>query len=191
AFETVEGWVSGFLLGDVFSGGFTESGGGFFHIENIVGDLKEKSEGFAETAEARNIFCRSSGAQRARRDGGPNESGVFRAVNVFEHFRLDALAFRFEVGDLAADHAVNGSRGAGNFRKHGDATSGIDGGGGNRFECQSEESIAGENRRGFAEFLVASRLAAAEVIVVESGEIVVNQRVGVDKLDGTSRIVRG
>jgi hypothetical protein len=82
-------------------------------------------------------------------------------VNVFEHFRLDALAFCFEVGDLAADHTVNGSCGAGDFREHCDAAGGVDGRGGNRFERQCEESIAGENGSGFAKFLVASRLAAA------------------------------
>lgn len=54
--ETVDGWVSGFLLGDVFSGGFPESGGGLFHVENVVGNLKEKSEGLAKGAEASNIF---------------------------------------------------------------------------------------------------------------------------------------
>jgi hypothetical protein len=54
--EAVDGWVSGFLLGNVFSGGFPESGGGLFHVENVVCDLKEKSEGLAKCAEASNIF---------------------------------------------------------------------------------------------------------------------------------------
>jgi hypothetical protein len=42
ALETVDGWVSGFLLGDVFSGGFSESGGGLFP-SRMSSVTKEKS----------------------------------------------------------------------------------------------------------------------------------------------------
>ena len=34
-------------------------------------------------------------------------------MNVFEHVRRDALAFRFQIGDLAADHSVDGAGGGG------------------------------------------------------------------------------
>ena len=112
-------------------------------------------------------------------------------MNVFEHFRVDALAFGFEVGDLAANHAVDGSCGGGDFGEHGDAAVGVDGCGGNCFEREREKSIAGENGRGFAELLVGSWLAPAQVVVVERGEIVVDERVGVDEFDGAGGIVRG
>ena len=49
--------------------------------------------------------------------------------------------------------------------------------------------VAGERwRDGFAEDDVAGGLAAAEVVVVEGGEVVVDEGVGVDHLDGCAEI---
>src|SRR5262249_13834947 len=45
--------------------------------------------------------------------------------------------------------------------------------------------IAGENRHGVAKDFVVGELAAAIVVVVECGQIVVNQRIGVDQFEGT------
>ena len=108
-------------------------------------------------------------------------------MNVFEHLLCDRFAFGFEVGDLAADHAIYGACGSGNFRQHGYAALGVDGSRGDDFESEGEQGIAGENGGGFAEFLVARRLAAAQIVVVEGRQIVVNQRVGVDEFDGACR----
>ena len=49
------------------------------------------------------------------------------------------------------------------------------------FERQRQQSVAGQDGHGFAEFLVASGLPAAQIVVVQRGQIVVNQRIGVDK----------
>ena len=35
--------ISGLLLGRVFSGGFSQGGGSFLDVENIVGDLEEQA----------------------------------------------------------------------------------------------------------------------------------------------------
>src|SRR5580704_11501772 len=56
--KAVDRRISCLLLGSVFSGGFSQGGGSFLDVENIVGDLEEQAERFAETAEARNIFRR-------------------------------------------------------------------------------------------------------------------------------------
>ena len=63
--EAVDGGVGGFLLGDVFSCGLAEGGGGFLDVENVVGDLKSPADGFAEAAEAGDVFGGSSGAKSA------------------------------------------------------------------------------------------------------------------------------
>ena len=52
----MDGWISGLLLSGVFSSGFSEGGGGFFDVEDVVGDLKEEAEGFAETSQTGDIF---------------------------------------------------------------------------------------------------------------------------------------
>ena len=109
-------------------------------------------------------------------------------MNVFEHLRANTFPFGFEVGDLTSNHAVDGAGGRGDFGSHFYATFGIDGSGGDRFECEREERVARENGGGLAELLMAGRLAATEVVVIERGQIVVNQRISVDEFDGASWI---
>src|SRR6266436_4402548 len=55
---------------------------------------------------------------------------------------------------------------------------------------QRQKRIARENSDGFAELLVARRLAAAKVVIIEGWQVVMNQRIGVDEFDGAGRIVR-
>ena len=52
-----------------------------------------------------------------------------------------------------------------------------------RFERQRQQRIARQDGGRFAEFLVASWLAAPQVVVVEGRQVVVNQRVGVNELE--------
>ncbi len=51
------------------------------------------------------------------------------------------------------------------------------------FEGQRQQRVACQNRHGLAEFLVAGRLSASQIVVVQGGQIVVNQRVGVNELE--------
>ena len=53
-----------------------------------------------------------------------------------------------------------------------------------RFESQSLQGVPGQNGGGFIEGDVYGRLATAQCIVVHGRQIVVNQRIGVDHLDG-------
>ena len=90
----------------------------------------------------------------------------------------------FEVDDLSADHAVDGAGGVGNFTDDGDA------GLGGAAELREHliglrlQSVAGEDGDGLAECLVAGGTAAAQVIVIERGQIIVNQRIGVEHFEG-------
>jgi len=51
-------------------------------------------------------------------------------------------------------------------------------------ERARHQRIAGEERHVLAEYLVARRLPSPEVIVVNAGQVVVDERHGVDHLDG-------
>src|SRR5208282_854589 len=66
---------------------------------------------------------------------------------------------------------------------------GVDRRGNNGFKSEGEQSIASENGCRLAKFLVVGGFAAAEIIVIERGQIVVNQRVSVDELYGAGGIV--
>ena len=55
------------------------------------------------------------------------------------------------------------------------------------FECQHLQRIAGEDRGRFVEGAVRGRAAAAQVVVIHGRQVVVNERIGVDQLDGRGR----
>ena len=54
---------------------------------------------------------------------------------------------------------------------------------GEDLERQGVEAVAGEHRGRLAERLVHGRLAAAQVVIVHARQIVVDQRIDVDRLD--------
>ena len=55
---------------------------------------------------------------------------------------------------------------------------------GDGVEGEGLEGVAGEDGDGVAEDFMAGRFAAAEIVVVEGREVIVDERVGVDHLDG-------
>ena len=57
---------------------------------------------------------------------------------------------------------------------------------GQHLEGEAQQAIAGQDRHRLAEDLVARRPAAAEIVVVHGGQVVVNERIGMDHLHGTS-----
>ena len=104
-------------------------------------------------------------------------------MHAFEFLRRQSLADRGEIERLAAGHAVR-SAGRRQRRQHfhmytriGDAV------GGKYFEGERLQRVAGEDRHRFAEDDVAGRTAAAQRIVVHRGQIVMDQRIGVDDFD--------
>ena len=51
-------------------------------------------------------------------------------------------------------------------------------------KCLGLEGVAGQHGRALAEDLVVRRLAAAEIVVVHAGQVVVDERIGVQHLYG-------
>ena len=87
------------------------------------------------------------------------------------------------VVDLATDHRAGG---VGEFAQQFEARVGGDG---MRVRCQQEERVgqelvACEDGHGFAGVFVQRGLAAAEVVVVEGGEIIVDEAEAMDEFDG-------
>ena len=95
--------------------------------------------------------------------------------------------FAFQVQHLAADHAVNGADGVG------DKADDLNGGGGRAVEPGQHlegaglQRVAGQNGDGLAEGHVAGGLAAAQIVVVQGGQVVVDERVGVEHLQGRAQ----
>src|SRR5262249_17868793 len=124
--EAEDRWIGRLLLGDVFACCFAQGGGGLFDVENVISDLKSPADGFAEVAEAGYVRIRCASANGACTDGGANERGGFAAMNVFEGFRAGVFAFGFQIGDLAADHTVDGAGGSCDFGENLHAKIGLD-----------------------------------------------------------------
>ena len=73
-------------------------------------------------------------------------------------------------------------------RRMATVVAGGDGERGDGLEGEGLEGVAGEDGDGFAEDDVAGGLAAAEVVVVEGGEVVVDEGVGVEHLEGCAEV---
>ena len=189
--QAVDRGISRFLLRDIFARGLSERGGGFLDVENVVSDLKCPADVFAKAAKPRNIFFYAPTQSAPAGDGSANQRCCLRAVDVLQHFVRDRFAFGFEVGNLAADHAVDRACGGGDLGQHRDAALGIDRSRADNFECKREQRVAGENSGGFAEFFVARGLAAAKIVVVERRQVVMDQRIGMNEFDRASRMSAG
>ena len=55
------------------------------------------------------------------------------------------------------------------------------------FECLGQQGVAGEDRDALTEDFVVGELAAPVIVVVHGREVVVDERIGVDALDGAGK----
>src|SRR5208282_915837 len=133
--------------------------------------------GLAIDAEAFYVGCAGAGVHPSA-DGARGDQGCgFGAMNVFERGEIGFLMLGFEVHDLAADHTVDGARSVRNLAD--DCYPRLGGTVDLREHLVglSLQSIASQDCRGFAESLVAGWPAAAEVVVVEGGQVIVDERI--------------
>ena len=113
-----------------------------------------------------------------------DERAGFGAMDGFDELGGGLEVFAFEVEHLAADHAVDGADGIGDEADDLRGRVGRAVEAGQHFEGAGLQRVAGEDGDGFTEGDVAGGLAAAQVVVVERGQVVVDERVGVKHLDG-------
>ncbi len=153
------------------------------HIENVVHDLEKHPELPSKDAEARHSGrLLDTGQQQHALDARCDQASGLQLVQPAQPGR----AGRRRPGDidvLARDHPL----GPGRVRE-------LAGGGEQprrlrllpreqQHERLGVEPVAGQDRDVLAERDVAGRPAAAQVVVVHRGEVVVDQRIGVDQLD--------
>ena len=96
------------------------------------------------------------------------------------------FAFTFEIVHLAADHSSDGSGSGGQFGDQTNAPIGVEvvqlc----QHFESEREQGISCQDGHGVAENLVAGGPAAAQIVIIERGKIVMDQRIGVNELKRT------
>ena len=59
-----------------------------------------------------------------------------------------------------------------------------------RLKCQCQQCVACQNSHRFTEYSVTGRLSASQIVIVQRGEIIVDQRVRVDKFDRAAGLNR-
>jgi len=124
------------------------------------------------------------GGHAAEAEGGGEKGGGFVFVNADELGFGEVFAFAFEVEDLAADEFL-GATAFGEFKEDVFERVAFGGGGvGEDGEGFGEEGVADEDGHAFAVNLMRGGAAAAEVVVVHAGEVIVDEGVGVHDLDG-------
>lgn len=154
-------------------------------VQDVVDDLEGKSHVIAEPGQGPELGGGGVGTHAAEADGGTEERGGLAFVDVAELGSGNALPLALEVGNLTGDQ-LEGSGRPGEFEDDVVVTvAGADATEGGDFESLGEESVAGKDGNAFAKDLVAGETSAAVVVVVHRREVVVDEGVGVDTLDGT------
>ena len=138
------------------------------------------------TERLRAAAAAGAGQARAHAERGADERGRLVQVDVVEHLGADRLALRLDVDHLPAHHAV-GAGGVGDLghhvAEHARRPSPRPPLSATRRKASVSSAVAGQDGHGLAEHLVAGGAAAAVVVVVHRGQVVVDQRVGVDQLE--------
>ena len=95
----------------------------------------------------------------------------------------------FQVHDLAPNHSFDSARAVGYFADDGHARLSGTAQLRQHFISLGLQRIAGKDGDGFTEGFVTGGTAAPQIIVVERGKIVMNQRVGVEHFQGGTNLL--
>lgn len=149
--------------------------------------MKGEADFFAEVFEIRLNLWSGTGENGSDFAASTEESTGLPGVDGLEKGHVARNAFALDIEHFSADESVR-ARGLGENADGLAGADGIDGGLGEDFECEGEQSITRQDSKGFPEDFVASGAAPAEVVVVDRGEIVVDQAETMDEFDGTTGV---
>ena len=99
-------------------------------------------------------------------------------MDVVHRFQVHFLAFALDIDHFAADKAVGAEQVCKDFDCTGVSCLA------HEFKSEHAKGISCHYGRSLAKLLVAGGLAPAEVVVVDTGQVVVNEGEGVDHLQG-------
>ena len=215
-FDAEDGGPRGLDLLGVLTCGLAELSGVLGHVEDVVDDLEGESGFLAEGAKAGDGVRSGTGEVATCDDGYGNEGAGLGAVNALDEVgggcyargisragRVSggAFAFGFYVHDLASDHARGEATGEVGAYAGGDGVGDLAGDGddglrgdleaGDGLEGEGLKGVAGQDGGGFAEDDVAGGLAAAEVVVIEGGEVVMDEGIGMKHLKRRAKFCCG
>ncbi|AEW72383.1 hypothetical protein EcWSU1_00943 [Enterobacter ludwigii] len=160
------------------------------HIQNVILNLECQTDTFCVSVQYRQgfapLFTRAQGAQT---NGCTNQCARFMAMNTLQLFQINLTSFRFQIQCLTATHTGDAA-GHCQFRDHRQTVT--VGHFGHRRIAQNRErqglqGIPRQNGIRFAKLDVAGWLATTQIVVVHGRQIIMDQRVGMDALNGGCR----
>ena len=128
------------------------------------------------------------GVDPAGHQAGGDERARLVAMDALQRLAIRLRALRFQIHHLPADHAFDASRSTSDFLDDAHASLGRAGQLGQSLIGGGLQGIAGKNGRGFSERFVAGGLAAPQVVIIQRGQIVVNERIGVQHLQRRAQV---
>jgi len=154
-------------------------------VEDVIDHLKSQAEGAAKLGKLGKGAGMGAGRHGAEAQGGGDEGSGLGAMDFHELFERNAFLFRIQVEDLAGNEAET----AGSVGELGDKISpriaAVGLGAGDGSKGLGEEPVPGQDRHGLPEDLVVGGATTAEVVVIHTGEVVMDEGVGVDTFHGT------
>ena len=100
-------------------------------------------------------------------------------MNVFQRPDIGRLSFRLNVGHLSADHSAIGARGLRHHCNNGDAPLRVHRSESQRLKRERQQRVTRQDGDGLAKYFVIGGLAAPQIVIIERGQIVVDQRIRV------------
>src|SRR5687768_8632123 len=165
----------------VLTRSLAESLRGLRHIEDIVSYLEEKPEPFTYVRDGSGGFDVRASDGCTCFGGKTYQSTRFISMDILDLFDRDPLPLCLEIELLPNDHSSCGTSEAGDQIEAGFRREAV-------VVCYGPErkylqSVAGEDRRRLAEFLVTRLTPSSEIVVVHRRQVVMDQRVSMDHLD--------
>jgi hypothetical protein len=182
----VERRIRHFLLSLVAARRLSQLGQATLHVENIIDDLEGEPEILTGHPDGLHLRGPGPGQLGAGAQGDADQGRRLVAMDELQRVPRHGLALGLDVHDLPAHHAPR-SGGPGHGAHHLADHARVSGTGGDQLEGQGEERVAGQDGHGFAEHLVIGQPAPPVVVVVHGGQVVVDERVGVDQLERARR----
>ena len=177
--QAEQGGVGVFALHRVFARRFAEGGAVGGGVQYVVGDLVGDAEVFAECVQRRRVCGVVGSGLRAKVQCGAYQRAGFAAVHGLQLRQCERAPGRRHVAHLSAYHPrPSGGSGKGldlcqlNRRRERAARQ--------QGEGEGVQRVAGEDSGRFVIGAVRAGASPAQVVIVHRGQIVVDERVGVD-----------
>ncbi len=156
------------------------------NIQNIVNYLEGKPK-LPAIFNQRLALCLARPAEIASgNDSTPQQSPRLAVVDILQLGKRERLPFLHHVNLLPGDHAKHTCL----LREiaHGSHQSCRLGGNGKQLrKAMRQQTVTRQNRRGFVKRLMTAGATAPQIVVIHSGQIIVNQRIGVQHFDSAGK----